>query len=68
VNDLGLSGVSDIVFVIGGSLGIHEDIMKRADFKLSMSDLTFPHQLARLMLAEQIYRAFKIIRGEPYAK
>ena len=65
---LAVDGISDVTFVIGGSLGLHRDVMERADLKFSMSDLTFTHQLARLILIEQVYRAFKIIKGEPYAK
>jgi 23S rRNA (pseudouridine1915-N3)-methyltransferase len=57
-----------VVFVIGGSTGLSEEVLKRADRKLSFSKLTFPHQLFRLMLVEQIYRAFKIARGEKYHK
>jgi 23S rRNA (pseudouridine1915-N3)-methyltransferase len=68
LGDLGVKGVSDVTFVIGGSLGLHSDIFHRADFRFSMSDLTFPHQLARLILVEQVYRGFKILKGEPYAK
>ena len=59
---------SRVVFVIGGSLGLHEDVLRRADKKLSMSPMTFPHQLARVMLLEQIYRAHKINAGERYHK
>lgn len=62
------TGKSRIVFVIGGSLGLHERILSRADEKISFSDLTFPHQLMRVILAEQIYRAFRIKNGEPYHK
>ena len=63
-----LAGKSRIAFIIGGSLGLGEEILKRADMKLSFSHFTFPHQLMRLILLEQIYRAFKIIKGEPYHK
>ena len=63
-----LSGQSNITFIIGGSLGVSEDVRQRADIKWSLSRLTFPHQLIRLVLLEQIYRACKISRGEPYHK
>lgn len=65
---LTVSGISHIMFVIGGSLGLHESVSRRADFSLSFSDMTFPHQLMRVILSEQIYRAFRIIHGEPYHK
>lgn len=58
----------DIIFIIGSSYGIHEDIKNKADLKISFSDLTFPHQLFRIMFLEQIYRSFKIINNEPYHK
>lgn len=61
-------GVNEIVFVIGSSCGISKQVSQRADFKLSMSKMTFLHQFARLILIEQIYRAFKIMRGETYHK
>ena len=61
-------GESHIQFVIGGSLGLHESVCKRSDMALSFSDMTFPHQLMRVILAEQIYRGFRIIKGEPYHK
>mgnify|MGYP003233397631 CR=1 FL=1 len=59
---------SQIQFVIGGSLGLHESLLKRADYKLSFSKMTFPHQLMRVILLEQIYRSYRIIAGEPYHK
>lgn len=64
----GVHGISHIQFVIGGSLGLHQKISQRCDYKLSFSDMTFPHQLMRVILAEQIYRAYRIISGEPYHK
>lgn len=63
-----LGGKSRIAFVIGGSLGLSRAVTNRAELKLSFSDMTFPHQLFRIMLLEQIYRAFKIINNEPYHK
>ncbi|PLR78279.1 23S rRNA (pseudouridine(1915)-N(3))-methyltransferase RlmH [Bacillus sp. V3-13] len=65
---LAIYGKRKIAFVIGGSLGLSDDVLKRADEKLSFSKMTFPHQLMRLILVEQIYRAFRINRGEPYHK
>lgn len=68
MEQLGLSGRSSVVFVIGGSLGLHDSVLARADEKLSFSDMTFPHQLMRVILIEQIYRCYRIINGEPYHK
>ena len=65
---LGVDGVSQITFVIGGSLGLSDEVLKRADYTLSFSPMTFPHQLMRLILLEQIYRSYRIISGEPYHK
>lgn len=61
-------GRSKVVFVIGGSLGLHDEVLKRADEKLSFSKMTFPHQLMKLILVEQVYRAFRIMKNEPYHK
>lgn len=63
---LNLHGVSDITFVIGGAFGLSEEVKRAANFRLSFSRMTFTHQMARLILTEQIYRAFKINRNEPY--
>jgi rRNA large subunit m3Psi methyltransferase RlmH len=68
ISSLGTGGVSSIDFIIGGSLGLSDDIVKKCDFKLSFSKMTFPHQLMRLILLEQIYRSFKIISNETYHK
>lgn len=65
---LGIEGKSNIVFIIGGSLGLHESVLGRADFKLSFSEMTFPHQLMRVILLEQIYRSYRIMNHEPYHK
>lgn len=62
------SGRSNITFVIGGSLGLDSELLRRADLRLSISNMTFPHQLTRLILLEQIFRAFKILNGETYHK
>ena len=64
----GVSGISQIVFIIGGSLGLSNQVLVRADYKLSFSKMTFPHQLMRVILLEQIYRSYRIIQGEPYHK
>lgn len=68
ISELATYGHSNIAFVIGGSNGLSSEVLHRADFQLSFSRFTFPHQLMRLILVEQIYRAFKIICGEPYHK
>lgn len=61
-------GQSDFVFVIGGSNGLHENVLQRSNYALSFSKMTFPHQMMRVVLIEQVYRAFKIMRGEAYHK
>ena len=68
VEKLGVSGTSHITFVIGGSIGLSAEVMERADYALSFSEMTFPHQLMRVLLLEQIYRCYRIINGEPYHK
>ena len=68
MQQLAVNGSSHIQFVIGGSLGLHESVLKRADLKLSFSAMTFPHQLMRVILLEQIYRSYRIIHKEPYHK
>ena len=65
---LGVDGISHIVFVIGGSLGLSDEVMRRADFALSFSKMTFPHQMMRVVLLEQVYRSYRIMAGEPYHK
>ena len=68
LDKLATYGKSKIAFVIGGSLGLSDEVLKRANEKLSFSKMTFPHQLMRLILLEQVYRAYRINRGEPYHK
>jgi len=68
LGQLGVMGRSQVVFVIGGSLGLHGSVSKRADRKVSFSPMTFPHQLMRVILCEQIYRGFRIMNNEPYHK
>lgn len=65
---LGVRGTSHIIFVIGGSLGLDERVLQRADLKLSFSKMTFPHQLMRVILLEQLYRSYRIMNHEPYHK
>ena len=68
IRTLGLEGKSDLTFVIGGSLGLSEEVVSRSDFRLSFSKMTFPHQMMRVILLEQIYRSYKITKNEPYHK
>ena len=68
MRDLGIRGESNIAFIIGGSLGLSKPVLERANYKLCFSKMTFPHQLFRVMLLEQVYRGFRIISGEPYHK
>lgn len=68
IDSLAVGGRSNIAFVIGGSLGLSEEVSKRSDFRLSFSQMTFPHQMMRVILLEQVYRSFKIIRHETYHK
>lgn len=68
IGNLGLYGTSHIVFIIGGSLGLWEEVLKRSDYQLSFSAMTYPHQLMRVILLEQIYRSYRILNHEPYHK
>ena len=68
INSLGLQGKSSIAFVIGGSIGLGKEVLRRSDYALSFSKMTFPHQLMRVILLEQVYRGYRIINGEPYHK
>ena len=68
INHLGIQGTSHITFIIGGSIGLGKEVLARSDYALSFSKMTFPHQLMRVILLEQIYRSYRIINGEPYHK
>ena len=68
IDNLGIQGTSHIYLIIGGSLGLSDQVIKRANYKLSFSKMTFPHQLMRVILLEQVYRAYRIINHEPYHK
>lgn len=68
INQLGIQGISHIQFIIGGSLGLHQSVLRAVDRSISFSNMTFPHQLMRVILLEQIYRSYRIIMGEPYHK
>lgn len=68
IDEISKSGVSELIFIIGSSCGLSQAVSKRADYKLSISKMTFLHQFARLLLVEQIYRAFKILKNETYHK
>lgn len=68
INSLGLAGKSSIAFVIGGSIGLGKEVLSRSDYALSFSKMTFPHQLMRVILLEQVYRSYRIISGSPYHK
>jgi len=68
VKDLGIKGRSDVAFIIGGSLGLSQGVLDRSDLRLSFSKMTFPHQMMRVILLEQLYRSFKINRNEVYHK
>ena len=68
IDKLGVQGTSHIIFIIGGSIGLGEAVLKKSNYALSFSRMTFPHQLMRVILLEQIYRSYRIINGEPYHK
>lgn len=68
INQLGIQGTSHITFIIGGSIGLGKEVLARSNYALSFSRMTFPHQLMRVILLEQIYRSYRIINGEPYHK
>lgn len=68
IEKLGVQGTSHIIFVIGGSIGLGKEVLQKSNFALSFSKMTFPHQLMRVILLEQVYRSYRIINGEPYHK
>lgn len=68
IEKLGVKGTSHIIFIIGGSIGLGEEVIKKSNYALSFSKMTFPHQLMRVILLEQIYRSYRIINREPYHK
>ena len=68
IEKLGVQGTSHIIFIIGGSIGLGQEVLQKSNFALSFSKMTFPHQLMRVILLEQIYRGYRIINGEPYHK
>lgn len=68
IDKLGVQGTSHIIFIIGGSIGLGEAVLKKSNYALSFSKMTFPHQLMRVILLEQVYRSYRIINGEPYHK
>ena len=68
IEKLGIQGISHIIFIIGGSIGLGKTVLEKSDYALSFSKMTFPHQLMRVILLEQVYRSYRIINGEPYHK
>lgn len=68
IDKLGVQGTSHMIFVIGGSIGLGKEVLAKSNFRLSFSKMTFPHQLMRVVLLEQVYRSYRIINGEPYHK
>ena len=68
IETLGIQGTSHIIFIIGGSIGLGQEVLARSNYALSFSKMTFPHQLMRVILLEQVYRSYRIINGEPYHK
>ena len=68
IEKLGIQGTSHIIFIIGGSIGLGKSVLEKSDYALSFSRMTFPHQLMRVILLEQVYRSYRIMNGEPYHK